>query len=380
MRSARSPSSAEDASGRAVELERKLAEVEQMHRQKMAKLENDYHQAVNFAKTSERVIRQVKEELNKQKSANQSLQSDLDAARGVNTSEAGSQTRNANGRNIPLSDEDGPRVVQAQCQVHHLQLENQDLRRRVEALQSELEEVRDNLVAAQRASEAKLQHAEDLEAEVKHLENAMKLSRNGAHDKSLTEQLTAENIALKNENKILLDKINVLLEVDQPGFDTMRRTSTLSNRCPASQSSSENAMALESLSNEIDHRQRRLARCPASQSSSENAPNIDPLSQSDGVDQALTKLECEECQCDKELLLQKEIQNRALSDYNNLLSQELRKASRRLPRLFSSKTKMDATAFAGSEICESRPEYRGNTVFPSSEDSSPTRRGCCVVQ
>ncbi|KAG8916190.1 Negative regulator of mitotic exit, partial [Tulasnella sp. 418] len=88
MRSARSPSSAEDASGRAVELERKLAEVEQMHRQKMAKLENDYHQAVNFAKTSERVIRRVQEELNKQKSANQSLQSDLDAARGVNTSEA----------------------------------------------------------------------------------------------------------------------------------------------------------------------------------------------------------------------------------------------------------------------------------------------------
>ncbi|KAG8959406.1 Negative regulator of mitotic exit, partial [Tulasnella sp. 419] len=264
MRSARSPSSVEDASGRAVSLERKLAEVEQMHRQKMAKLENDYHQAVNFAKTSERVIRRVKDELNKQKSVNQSLQSDLDAARGVNTSEAGSRTRNANGRNTPLSDEDGPRVVEAQRQVHRLQLENQDLRRRVEALQSELEEVRDNLVAAQRASEARLQHAEDLEAEVERLENVMKLNRNGAHDESFTEQLAAENNALKNENKMLSDKINLLLEVDQPGFDTTRRTSTLSNRRPASQSSSENAMALESLSNEIDDWQRRLASSTSS--------------------------------------------------------------------------------------------------------------------
>ncbi|KAG8942442.1 hypothetical protein FRC03_003195 [Tulasnella sp. 419] len=34
-------SSAEGASGRAVELERKLAEVDEMHRQKMAKLEDD---------------------------------------------------------------------------------------------------------------------------------------------------------------------------------------------------------------------------------------------------------------------------------------------------------------------------------------------------
>ncbi|KAG8940276.1 hypothetical protein FRC03_005633 [Tulasnella sp. 419] len=110
------------------------------------------------------------------------------------------------------------------------------------------------------------------------------------------------------------------------------------------------------------------------------ATAIDPLSQNDDINQAFTKLECEDCQHYKELLLQKEIQIHALSDHNNLLSQELRKVSRRLPRLFSSKSKENATAFAGSEICESRPEYRGKTVFPSSEEDLSTRRGCCVIQ
>ncbi|KAG8947746.1 hypothetical protein FRC03_000944 [Tulasnella sp. 419] len=59
----------------------------------MANLENDYHQAVNFAKISERVIRRVKQELNKQRSIHQSLRSDLDAAGDVNASEAGSLHR-----------------------------------------------------------------------------------------------------------------------------------------------------------------------------------------------------------------------------------------------------------------------------------------------
>ncbi|KAG8918272.1 hypothetical protein FRC02_002494 [Tulasnella sp. 418] len=74
----------------------------------------------------------------------------------------------------------------------------------------------------------------------------MKLNRIGAQDESLIEQLTSENITLKNENKRLSDKINTLLEVDQPGFDTMRRppASTLSDRCPASQSSSDNGPVL----------------------------------------------------------------------------------------------------------------------------------------
>ncbi|KAG8958428.1 Negative regulator of mitotic exit [Tulasnella sp. 419] len=251
MKSARSPSSAEDASRSAVLLERESAEVVQMHQQKMAKLENDYHQAVIFAKTSEREPRRVKEELNKQRSVNQSLQSDLDVARGVNTSEAGSRTPNSNSRNTPLSDEDGSRAAEAQHQVNHLQLENRDLRRRVEALQSELGEVRDNLAVAQRASKARLQHAEDLETEVERLENGMKLNRNGAHDESLTEQLAAKNIALKNGTKMLSDKINLFLEVDPPGLTPRKNIHTTKQLADASQSI-EWEECDESLSSEID--------------------------------------------------------------------------------------------------------------------------------
>ncbi|KAG8919659.1 Negative regulator of mitotic exit [Tulasnella sp. 418] len=95
--------------------------------------------------------------------------------------------------------------------------------------------------------------------------------------------------------------------------------------------------------------------------------------------EALIKLECEDCQRYRERLLEKEIQNRALSDHNNLLSQELQKGSRLLLRLFSSRTRMNTTTFTDSEICESRPEHRGKTVFPSSEDLS-TKPGCCVIQ
>ncbi|KAG8945448.1 Negative regulator of mitotic exit [Tulasnella sp. 419] len=95
--------------------------------------------------------------------------------------------------------------------------------------------------------------------------------------------------------------------------------------------------------------------------------------------EALIKLECEDCQRYKERLLEKEIQNRALSDHNNLLSHELRKGSRLLLRLFSSRNRMNTTTFTDSEICESRPEHRGKTVFPSSEDLS-TKPGCCVIQ
>ncbi|KAG8922846.1 hypothetical protein FRC02_011563 [Tulasnella sp. 418] len=110
------------------------------------------------------------------------------------------------------------------------------------------------------------------------------------------------------------------------------------------------------------------------------ATNVDSLFQSGGVDQALPKAECEDCQRYREQLLQKEVQNRALSDYNNLLLQERQKGVRLLPRLFSSRTEMNSTAFASSDICESRPEYRGNTVYPTVEENSNTRSGCCVIQ
>ncbi|KAG8950890.1 hypothetical protein FRC03_012722 [Tulasnella sp. 419] len=106
----------------------------------------------------------------------------------------------------------------------------------------------------------------------------------------------------------------------------------------------------------------------------------DRLHESDDVNQASPKPECEDCQRYRDHLLQKEIQIGALSDHINLLSQKRRKGASLLPHLFSSRTNTNGTAFVGSEIRESRPDHRGNTIYPSSEDSN-TGSGCrCVIQ
>ena len=210
------------------------------------------------------MIRRIKDELTKQKGLNQTLQSELDATRGVNGSEAGSRTRNANGRNTPIGDDENLRsqLAESQRQVQRLNMENTDLHRRLDKLQTDMEQLRDDLVATQRTSEARLQNAEDLEAEVERLESELKHSTN-EHDENLIEQLTAQNQTLKEDNKMLSDKINLLLDVDHPSFGADRPLSTLSAG-RASHTSSDNAMAYESLTNELDDWRRRLASSASS--------------------------------------------------------------------------------------------------------------------
>lgn len=226
------------------------------------------------------MLRRMKEELTKQKNLNSTLQSELDASRGVNGAEAGSRTRNANGRNTPLSDDDGARthLAEAQRQNQRVAMENQDLHRRLEGLQGDVEELRDHLVAAERNSESRLQQAEELQNEVERLENALRLAHSG-DDEAVLEQLIHENTALKSDNKLLTDKINLLLEVHQPGYDgANHRASTMSAR-RASNSSSEKVMAFESLSNELDDWQRRLASSSSSHrpiSDYDDAPRHSP--------------------------------------------------------------------------------------------------------
>ena len=211
------------------------------------------------------MLRRMKDELTKQKSLNMTLQSELDSSRGINGTEAGSRTRSANGRNTPGSDDEHLRsqLIEAQRHAQRLSMENQDLGRRLEALHSEIEELRDTLVATQRSSDAQVHHAQDLQAEVDRLENALRLTR-GGNDDTLV-QVAEENSTLRSENKVLTDRINVLLEqMDQTGYSgNGHRASTLSARRP-SHSSSENAVAFETLSNELDDWQRQLGSSASS--------------------------------------------------------------------------------------------------------------------
>lgn len=196
----------------------------------------------------------MKDELAKQKTINTNLQNELDSSRGINGSEAGSRTRNANGRNTPMSDEDGYRaqLSEAQRNAQRLALENQDLHRRLDNLTMEVEELRDKLVDSQRMADARLQHAEELQSEVDRLDSALRLTRSGDSD-AFMHQLEEENSVLKTENRMLSDKINLLLEDVEPGYRSQRE-STLSARRD-SRASSNN---FESLQNEIEDWHRRF--------------------------------------------------------------------------------------------------------------------------
>lgn len=194
---------------------------------------------------TDRLLRRMKEEVSKQKDLIAYLQAELDLARGGTSSEAGPRTRGINGRDTPLSEDmhDGNRVqlADAQRQNHRLTSENKDLRRRIEALEKELENLRTNLVASQRVADERLNQVEDLEQEIGRLE-----------------RLAAENSALKRENEQLSERIGLLLDTDQTPFGRDRPISEISER-RLSGSSNENDLAFERLSNGFDDWQRRLA-------------------------------------------------------------------------------------------------------------------------
>ncbi|KAF8140428.1 hypothetical protein EV363DRAFT_1579771 [Boletus edulis] len=232
------------AEARALEAENKLEETERSYKARMQQMEEDYQLAVHYVKGTEKMMRRMKDELTKQKTANSTLQAELDAARG--RSSPGSRTR-ANGSSTPSDDSHDllrSQLVEAQKQSQRLTSENMDLRQRIEALEKDLATMRENLMVSQRESDDRYSRVEELGHEVERLNATLAIYRKGS-DETAVEQLTQENTNLKRENEQLSHKIHLLLEVDQPSF----------NR-PSSMSSSEN---FEHLSNELDDWQRQLA-------------------------------------------------------------------------------------------------------------------------
>lgn len=204
-------------------------------------------------------MRRMKDELTKQKQVNSNLQSELDAGR------PGSRARGINGRSTPSSDEGHEAIrgqlVDTQRQAQRLNNENRDLRLRLDSVEKDLDALRDNLLVAQRESDDRLVRVEELEHDVQRLQASLVVAR-GGHDETLMEKLSNENTNLKRENEQLSHKIGLLLEVDQPAFGHGARpisgVSGVSHR-RTSTSSSENAMAFEHLSSELDDWQRQLA-------------------------------------------------------------------------------------------------------------------------
>ena len=179
-------------------------------------------------------MRRMKDELTRQKNLNTQIQAELDAARGKSS-------RGVNGRSTP-SEDGSQQLVESQKQVRHLHEENQDLRRRLDTLQKELELLRDALVDARKEADNRSNQLEDLRREIVHLQSSLQVTRAG-RDETLLEKLSSENTNLKRENEQLSHKIGLLLDVDNTSFG-QRPLSNVSAR-PVSASSSENALALE---------------------------------------------------------------------------------------------------------------------------------------
>ncbi|GJE87566.1 hypothetical protein PsYK624_036490 [Phanerochaete sordida] len=249
-----------DSESRVQELERKLEETETTYKARLQQLEDDYQLAVHYVKGTEKMMRKMKDELTKQKALNQSMQGELDRSGSL---DGGSRLRGMNGRGTPSSDDShGNEILRnqltdAQRQVQRLNGDNRDLRLRIESLESDLEHMRDSIIASQREADERQLRNEELEQDIERLQSSLVLTR-GGHDETLLEQLSNENTTLKRENEQLSHKIGLLLEVDQPGFGSGRPISGVSER-RVSTSSSENAMAFEHLSSELDDWRQQLA-------------------------------------------------------------------------------------------------------------------------
>ncbi|WVQ96869.1 hypothetical protein IAU59_003976 [Kwoniella sp. CBS 9459] len=158
--SMRSPTPTGDADRRVGELEKRLVDMEKEHREKVKAVESDYQTAVRYVKGTEKMLKRMKDELNKQKATNTTLQTELDNVRG----QPGTRTRDLSGRSTPSSSEGELQRKLSTLQHQHQKLQedfnaSQDvlnarnrevelLRMRVEETERECEGLREDLEQA----------------------------------------------------------------------------------------------------------------------------------------------------------------------------------------------------------------------------------------
>ncbi|KAL1412939.1 hypothetical protein Q8F55_000688 [Vanrija albida] len=176
--SMRSPTPPSDSDRRAIEAERRLHEVEAQHKEKMAALEGDYQTAVRYVKGTEKMLKRMKDELNKQKTTNSQLIAELDGYRG----RAGSTEPGARG----ISGRSTPSVSEG------------ELHRRLNTLQSQYVSLQQELQASQDVLNARQREVDLL--------------------RMRSEEAERDNEALRDEVAQCQHRIDTLLEMNQSGI------------------------------------------------------------------------------------------------------------------------------------------------------------------
>ncbi|PPQ65782.1 hypothetical protein CVT24_011999 [Panaeolus cyanescens] len=256
VRSTQSPGNNSDAEERALRAEEKLESATAAYQAKLQQVEEDYNVAVNYVKGTEKMMRRMRDELNKHKAANTSLQADLDSLRAgkqVPGTASDPRFRALNGRNTPSSEDESVRgqVADSQRQVQRLTNENKQLRLRLENLDKELKLVNENLSQSQQDADEHHRHVEELQSQMQQMQQALILARGGPNE-TVLEKLHNENEVLRRENEQLSQRIGLLLEVEQPPFGQRPLSGRMST------SSSENAHAFEAFTNELDDWSRQI--------------------------------------------------------------------------------------------------------------------------
>jgi hypothetical protein len=126
-------------------------------------------------------------------------------------------------------------------------------------MQNDLQVCQDRLYAAEQLSEDRLGRVDDLQHELDRVQESLRLAKGGSDEESQLEKLSSENSTLRRENEDLSRKIDLLISDEQLNRSYGRRPMSGITGRPMSTSSSENAIAFENLSTELDDWQRQLA-------------------------------------------------------------------------------------------------------------------------
>jgi cell division protein FtsB len=158
------------------------------------------------SRTTDKLLRRYKDENVKIKAQTASLQGELDAIRGTNSSEAGARTREVTGRNTPTID-DTPETLRKQLvdsqrqlyQLNKISQENQTLTAESADLRAEVAKLKD----------AYTQELDESHARVTELEKELLRLQQAAPD---ARQLKTDLAAVRSENAELRQRVQHLLD------------------------------------------------------------------------------------------------------------------------------------------------------------------------
>lgn len=205
------------AQARAIEAEKQLSESTQNYKERLGQLEADYQSAVHYVKGTEKMLRRMKEELGKYKSANASLMAQLE--------EASSQTDQRSVDSLKAHHEERSRDLETRLA---------SLASEKETMSTELSDIRLQLKTSTTQHTEKVASLESQIAELRHTTGATgsatklkQLEFDLSEAQLNAQRLGFENRDLERRKNESEAKVKMLLDQFEQSVDSYRRQSTL---------------------------------------------------------------------------------------------------------------------------------------------------------